>query len=182
MFRLSISGPISDSYTLANNSKSMWIRVYRWGSKWGEKYIGCDENDWICETRRQVANKSEMNHMVVLEETQSFECNAPPFDTDDIWDEEVYMKDNITYGNILVLKGNKDELYSICKTIAPSFAEWVREHAQSKLSTPIHNSPKPPLAKPVFTQHARVSKGPRDNNIGFVNQRKPMRRPICLID
>ena len=180
MFRITLSGPLSDAYTLANPSTSKWIRIYRWGNMWGE----CVDDDWSCEIRKQVAYCTEMNHHVVLEETQTVDCGLP-FETDDVWDEEIYGKGAILYGNLLILKGTKEELYALCKSIAPEFLEWVRNHTQTRslpvqtisnhMLEPVH----PKAVNP--TVQARIAKGPRTQT-GFANPRTTTVRPVCLIE
>ena len=174
MFRITLSGPISDAYTRDNPSTSKWIRIYRWGNMWGE-CSGPNEDGWSCEIRKQVAYSTEMNHHVVLEETQVVECGLP-FETDDAWDEEVYEQGNILYGNLLILKGTKEELIRVCRTIAPHFVEWVRTHTQTR-TLPVQ----PVSKKPMIHTHVRIAKGPRTQP-GSTNPRTSSVRPVCLIE
>lgn len=169
MYRLTMSGPVTEQF-LTKHSNPIWIRMYRWANKWGEYNPANDE--WTCEKRRELAYKKEQENQAVLESVENIDSFGPPFDIDDMWEEEVVKHNNITCGNLLVITGTNAEIQESCKNISPIFLEWVVEQlGPVQFSRPNIVNVSPQIYKPRVVQtHPPYKKQ--------FNQR----RSVCLIE
>ena len=123
MYRLTISGPITEEFLKTKTVNTCWIRMYRWGNKCGEYVI--ENNEWNSEIRRFVAYSKDSENQAVLEKVEPIDAYSPPYDVDDIWEEEVVKQGNITCGNLLVITG---DIQNTCAAICPAFSNWLVEH------------------------------------------------------
>ena len=132
MFRVTLSGKIARDYVQKAKQDPKrttgYMRVYKWDNKCGELWNG----NWKCEARRFKADQTLDGNSIMLEETYNVPTNVPPFDIDDLWDEEYIQVGNVRCGNVLVWTGKKEEIRKQCNEICPLFLNWLTQH------TPTH--------------------------------------------
>lgn len=152
MYRLTVAGPVVEQIRIAwNKCPRKWLRIYRWGNKWGEY---CQEFDRLtCATRERIAT-FEDDVQMILERIHLIDCDIP-YSVDDIWEEEVLYRDKGVCGqHLFVVEGTYSDLMNMCK-------EWISDHVdwlQANLGT-IQE-----VIKPVVQRSSNIP-----------------RRPICLI-
>ena len=79
------------------------MRVYKWGNRVGYLFPNTKRDlSWIAEERTTVDYGTDY----VLESVIPLTVQAPPPIVDDIWTEDVYVKNNIITGNLTSIVGN----------------------------------------------------------------------------
>ena len=136
--------------------QTTWLRMYRWGSTWG--VFNKEHDNWTCERRAFLSSLEDNGNTCIVERVTALDCSAPPYDIDDMWEEEVVEKDNVTCGNLYTITGSGKEIHAAAH---PSIAKWLQEHVEQ---TNVVRSVQP--AK-VFKQERKVFK---------------TRAPVCLIE
>ena len=134
MYRLTVSGPVVQ--TVQNKWKQtlpQWIRIYRWANVWGEYCKNTDE--WLCEIRKSVGTYDDNVTIAILETIEPQMALAPPYDIDDMWEEEVVRNDNHSCGNLLVLTGMPRDIFVACKEYDIPIGDWLRQYIQEE---PLH--------------------------------------------
>ena len=133
MFRVTLSGKIARDYVQKAkqnpNMETGYMRVYKWDNKCGELWNG----NWKCEARRFKAEDTLDGNSIMLEETYDVNVNVPPFEIDDLWDEEYIQVGNVRCGNVLVWTGKKEDVRKQCNEMCPLFLNWLTQH------TPTHS-------------------------------------------
>ena len=126
MYRLTVSGPITTQVLKQiRTGKPIWIRMYRWANKWGEYTKETDE--WTCEIRRDLAYVKTDEDQAVLEKVEQIDITTPPFQLDDMWEEEVFQQGNVRCGNLFVITGTNEEIQTLCEKYSPSLKKWVAD-------------------------------------------------------
>lgn len=135
MYRLTISGPFVDKLRDEMKTKqTTWLRMYRWGSTWG--VFTKEHDDWVCERRTFLSSMEDNGNTYIVESVHNVDCSAPPYDIDDMWEEEVIKKDNVACGNLYTITGSGKELHAAAKEY-PVIAKWLVEHvAQTNVVQP----------------------------------------------
>jgi hypothetical protein len=104
MYRLTIQGKPPPQPT----SKTVWRRVYRWGSHWG--YLSLADAAWTVEQRSHLGSHSdEKGNVYILDSVKQLET-SPPLTVDDVWEEEIVPQGAITHGTHWSIIGTRDEL------------------------------------------------------------------------
>jgi hypothetical protein len=108
MYRITIQGKPAPQ----PNSKTVWRRVYRWGSHWGYLTLGATpaENVWTVEKRTFLGSHTdEKGYVIQLESVKQCELSPPPT-VDDVWEEEVVPQGAITHGTHWSIVGTREDL------------------------------------------------------------------------
>ena len=128
MFRLTFTSPQVNIVRSSLKTKPQIMRVYKWGNNTGYYFPENSENwnnSWIAETRAHV--ESGPNYL--LEGVAGLSCVAPPPSVDDIWTEDVCVRDNIIAGNLISIVGNAEQVnnyavrHGITLRLAPAAVE-----------------------------------------------------------
>ena len=106
MYRFTIQGKPAPQ----PNSKTIWRRVYRWGTYWGYLTLGAADNVWTVEQRTFLGSHTdEKGYIYVLETVKQLEM-SPPMTADDVWEEEIVPQGTITHGTHWSILGTRDDL------------------------------------------------------------------------
>jgi hypothetical protein len=189
MYRLTISGTLAEkAKSTFNDTQTIWIRMYRWENKWGEYVIAT--NQWSCEKRTHMAYflESESDNQAVLEKVEAIDLYSPPYEVDDMWEEEVLTNGNMTCGNIFVVKGTSAEIHAVCAELFPSCTKWLSEHLKyvkgdepKRYATHTHTT----VSRPPYQQNRngfRNASGSSFAQTMNIRQKNEYRRPVCLIE
>jgi hypothetical protein len=108
---------LSDSPALVGNTQKR--RVYRWGNMWGI----LTGSDWYVE-RRTLLSTTPM-----VEAVERLDIHAPPPHVDDIWEEEVVLKDGTEWNGLLSFTGT-----------AQAVQNWYVKMTNKRLDVPLPHS------------------------------------------
>ena len=181
MFRLSISGPVAENCMKRNGApvRSEWVRIYRWGDMWG--MMGAE---WVVESRHQLAHTIDAANMVLLEEIREENAiQSPPYDIDDVWDQEIIKDGSIEYGNMVCIQGNLSELQTQCVFLKIPFSQWLQDTIQRlNLSNRVETKRTIQATTQSLPQRTLQSKTNMPRPIGIRQGTSQKRRPVCLIE
>ncbi len=163
MFRITYSQETSDAWRarrLPGSYEKQQRRVYRWGATWA--YAA----PWKVEQRIPVSDTVPL--VEICTPTSDLQ---PPFDVDDMWEEEVVLLPHIEYTGLLSLVGTAAELLAVMEReglprVSLPFRETIQT-AQTAQTQPRHT------ARPMndYRNH--------NNHNNHNNRHKP--RSQCLI-
>jgi len=176
MYRLTISGPIADKYidaNLKNDTIKQIVKIYRWGNKWGELWSSKSDQNWNVESRKDIAHHIDNHNMLLIELVEPIHsCQAPPFQIDDSWEEEVVVQNNILFGTSLVIIGTKSSIQSTCSSLSIPYMNWIQSNTKIMETSEQEYLPQKPklIQKPIQKTLIKSSIHTGKNY-----------RPICLI-
>ncbi len=166
MFRITYSQETSDAWRakrLSGPFEKQQRRVYRWGATWA--YAA----PWKVEQRIPVSDTVPL--VEICTPTSDLQ---PPFDVDDMWEEEVVLLPNIEYTGLLSLVGTSAEVLAI-----------MEREGLPRVSLPFREAPvasAPTTKPPAIPNHN--NRNNQHNNHGHQKQSNPNynRKPTqCLI-
>jgi hypothetical protein len=102
MLRVTFNRTLSDSWRNKTPSLSPTVRkLYRWSKYWGTL-------PWKVETRTHVLETENylVEHCIPTD-------LPPPYDVDDIWEEDVILLPNIEYNGLLSIVGTWQEILGV---------------------------------------------------------------------
>jgi hypothetical protein len=103
MIRITYNKEISDAWRAKKNVANIQHRrVYRWGTKWAYA------SPWKVETRTSFHQSDTLVELCSPTSDQQ-----PPYEVDDMWDEEVFLLPHIEYTGLLSLVGTPQELQAV---------------------------------------------------------------------
>ena len=102
-------------------------QVWRWGKHWGYVYPGVSwDNAWVAETRNEVASLWTEKEQALLETVEESVIQAPPFEVDDLWIEEILNDQQIQCGSALYIRGTLSEIIETAKSLGMP-TQWFSE-------------------------------------------------------
>ena len=123
-------------------------QVWRWKNHWGYVYPGVTwDHAWVAETRNEVASLWNEKEKALLETVEDSAIQAPPFEVDDLWMEEILSDQQIQCGSSLYIRGTLSEIIDTAKCLGIPI-KWLTEV-------------KPQLPGPVCPQGGLVQQQPR---------------------
>ena len=129
MLRLTWDGPDALLKSLRPTGTKQRQRVYRWENKWGFLMLGTD--DWLAESRLPVAHAIDGENRYLLEAVECSPDEAPPFEIDDVWEEDVVVMGGGSMATkCMSCVGNKETLNAFVKKhgliLPPDIASQLR--------------------------------------------------------
>jgi hypothetical protein len=103
-------------------------------------------------------------------------CQAPPFQIDDSWEEEVVVQNNILFGTSLVIIGTKSSIQSTCSSLSIPYMNWIQSNTKIMETSEQEYLPQKPKLIPKLIQKP-IQKTLIKSSIHTGKNY----RPICLI-
>ena len=157
-------------------------RIYRWGPNWGIYRHSLQPNrsgTWRAEKRTLL----ESNMDQLFERVDILDIHAPPVRTDDVWDEEVIVSNNVEYNGLVSICATAAEIKRWCVSNKLPVLKAVEERAESDVIVP------PLQQQPRRAPHQSQYGPSRQQQQHHHYQRRPPTAPaprggksICLID
>lgn len=104
MIRITYPQTISDAWRVKKTiSETQQRRVYRWGATWAYA------NPWKVEKRTTF----QETEGILIEICTPTSDHQPPYEVEDMWDEEVFLMPHIEYNGLLSLMGTAQEVQMV---------------------------------------------------------------------